>query len=220
VRLERHRASVVAIDGQPAEPYEARNGRVVLAPGNRIDLVVDADLPAGAVANLFVDAGTGEVAIARCVYAEGAPARPAPRAASLRLPPNALPERMDFTGALKRDLSIGDDARAAAPWLETLDVRSGPQPAPVFVTKRGRTVTLGIANRSAVPQMIHPHGHAVRLLDRLDDGWKPFWLDTVLVMPGTTERIAFVADNPGQWALDCVSVEAKPSQRLAWFAVE
>jgi hypothetical protein len=37
---------------------------------------------------------------------------------------------------------------------------------------------------------VHVHGHAFRLLDRLDDGWKPFWLATVLVdMPAKQREL-------------------------------
>ncbi|MGB8741256.1 MAG: multicopper oxidase domain-containing protein, partial [Xanthobacteraceae bacterium] len=49
---------------------------------------------------------------------------------------------------------------------------------------------------------IHLHGHSFRLLDALDDGWKPFWLDTMPVAPGGKARIAFVADDPGKWLIE------------------
>ena len=62
---------------------------------------------------------------------------------------------------------------------------------------------LSFANRTAAAMVIHLHGHSVRLLDNLDDGWKPFWLDTLLVAPQQTARIAFVADSPGKWLIDC-----------------
>jgi FtsP/CotA-like multicopper oxidase with cupredoxin domain len=47
VRLDRHAATVMAIDGQPAEPFAAREGRITLGPGNRADLFVDTTLAAG-----------------------------------------------------------------------------------------------------------------------------------------------------------------------------
>src|SRR5437588_3081023 len=40
LRLDRHTATVMAIDGQPAEPFPARDGRIALSPGNRLDLFV------------------------------------------------------------------------------------------------------------------------------------------------------------------------------------
>jgi hypothetical protein len=49
--------------------------------------------------------------------------------------------------------------------------------------------------------VFHLHGHHVRLLDRLDDGWKPFWLDTLLIDAGQTQRIAFAAEFAGNWLM-------------------
>ena len=47
LRVEGHSAYVMAVDGQPAEPFPARDGVVVLGPGNRIDLFIDAALAPG-----------------------------------------------------------------------------------------------------------------------------------------------------------------------------
>ena len=62
---------------------------------------------------------------------------------------------------------------------------------PAFRAKAGRTVVLALTNRAAIATVFHLHGHHFRLLDRLDDGWKPFWLDTLAIEPGQTQRIAF-----------------------------
>ena len=43
VKIEGHEVRVMALDGQPAEPFLARNGALVLAPGGRVDAFVDAD---------------------------------------------------------------------------------------------------------------------------------------------------------------------------------
>jgi hypothetical protein len=34
------------------------------------------------------------------------------------------------------------------------------------------------------------------MLHQLDDGWEPYWLDTVQIPEGKSAQIAFVADNP------------------------
>jgi FtsP/CotA-like multicopper oxidase with cupredoxin domain len=36
-----HRSKVVALDGHPVEPHDPADGRVVLGPGQRVDLIVD-----------------------------------------------------------------------------------------------------------------------------------------------------------------------------------
>ena len=45
----------MAIDGQPAEPFLARDSRVTLGPGNRIDFFVDATLEPGAIAPILLE---------------------------------------------------------------------------------------------------------------------------------------------------------------------
>jgi FtsP/CotA-like multicopper oxidase with cupredoxin domain len=78
---------------------------------------------------------------------------------------------------------------------------------------------LALVNRSDRPQVTHVHGHHFRLLDRLDDGWKPFWLDTVLVPPRETQRIAFVADHSGKWLIDCHATAEPRATPPGWFEV-
>ena len=58
----------------------------------------------------------------------------------------------------------------------------------------------------------------MRLLDRLDDGWKPFWLDTIMVAAKQTARVAFLADNPGRWLIDCRALGADEGT-ATWFEV-
>jgi FtsP/CotA-like multicopper oxidase with cupredoxin domain len=91
--------------------------------------------------------------------------------------------------------------------------------APTFRAKTGRIVVLALTNRGAVPAVFHLHGHHFRLLDRLDDGWKPFWVDTLPVEPRATERIAFLADNPGKWAVDAQAIGRDGAGLAGWFEV-
>jgi FtsP/CotA-like multicopper oxidase with cupredoxin domain len=80
-------------------------------------------------------------------------------------------------------------------------------------------VTLALNNRQSFACAVHLHGHAFRLLDRLDDGWKPFWLATVLVEAGQTMRIAFQADNPGKWPITCAGIGQPQPVTAGWFEV-
>jgi FtsP/CotA-like multicopper oxidase with cupredoxin domain len=206
LRIDRHVVTVMAIDGQPAEPFAAREGRVTLSPGNRADLFFDAMLAPGSTAPLVLQNDGVDVPIGRLVYADRAPTRATPRNETKPLPPNSLPTRMEFRGALRIDFPL-----EPAPDLS--------MPAkPLFSVKRGRTVQLAIKNSAESPSVLHLHGHAVRLLDALDDGWKPFWLDTILCVPGQTTRVAFVADNPGKWLLHASGIGVARAT-IAWFEV-
>lgn len=246
VRIERHTVHVVAVDGQPAEPFVAGNGRMLLGPGNRVDVIVDATLAPGESAPIIIEDFRADVPIARLTYAKGEPTRPAPLPPVQALPANPLPERMDFARALKIDvpldggamrmmmggrgmMGMGPAGRAETPghgldprariWTVAGFSSSGHDGPPLFTVKRGRTVMLAFQNLTAFPHAMHVHGHHFRELDRMDDGWKPYWLDTVLVDVRETKRIAFVADNPGKWMMHCHMLEHQETGMAAWFEV-
>jgi FtsP/CotA-like multicopper oxidase with cupredoxin domain len=209
LRLEDHAAWVMAIDGQPAEPFLARESRVGLAPGSRVDLFIDATAAAGATASLL--AGVQEEhPIARLIYQAGGQAPAHPRSQPQPLPGNPLPARIDLKNALRVDMTVGGAAAA---------IEMPRSATPLFTVHRGRAASLAIHNPSPHPHVVHVHGHHFRLLDRLDDGWKPYWLDT-LVVNEPTERIAFVADNPGQWLIECQMLDRKEAGTAAWFVVD
>jgi FtsP/CotA-like multicopper oxidase with cupredoxin domain len=241
LRFDRHQARVMAVDGQPAEPSIAPNGRVLLGPGNRVDLYVDATLEPGAHSAILVDdLRGGEIEVGRLVYAAGSPVRPAPLGEPKPLPPNPLPERMDFAGAHKMDVPLdggmmspmmmgmmrggsgvpghGIDPRQRI-WALAGFSSSGHDGPPLFKVKRGRAVMLSFPNRTAFAHAMHIHGHHFRVLDSRDDGWKPYWLDTVMVNARETQRIAFVADNPGKWMIHCHMIEHMATGMAAWFEV-
>jgi FtsP/CotA-like multicopper oxidase with cupredoxin domain len=206
LRVEGLRTFVMATDSQPVQPFTARDSRLSLGPGNRIDVFVDCTLTPGASAPIFIDRIDGSFEIARIVCRSDAPGRAASRNDPPPLPANSLPERMDFAGAFRLDTTIGRTAALPLP----------PLPGtPLFGVKRARTVQLGISNSTSENRSIHLHGHSFRLLDALDDGWKPFWLDTLPIAPHSTVRIAFVADNLGKWLVEGLS----SGDQNAWFEV-
>src|SRR5207302_4564101 len=156
---------------------------------------------------LLEEAGAQRV-IARFDYG-GEPARATPLAEAPPLPSNGLPERLDLRSASRHDVPLDAFVALPAPVHER---------TPVFSVRRGRVVVLALGNRTELTQTVHLHGHHMRLLDRLDDGWKPYWLDT-LVVGEQIERIAFVADNPGKWLIGSRSIEQPSIAADSWFAV-
>lgn len=237
IRMEGHAPTVMAIDGQPAEPFAAREGRVMFGPGNRVDLFVDATGQPGSVSPVLLENEQGSGPIARLVYEQAPPARARPRGEPRPLPPNSLPARIELGRALRLDLPLAPEAPrsslrlldgakpvtaqnpGASIWTVGSDVSAGRLPPALFSVPRGRTVVLALGNRERAPSSVHLHGHHCRLLDALDDGWKPFWLDTVLAMPGQVTRVAFLADNPGKWAIDARPLRQDAPAMLAWFEV-
>ena len=112
-----------------------------------------------------------------------------PLPAASPLPSNGLPARLDLKNALRFDLTLGG---SQTDWVAP--ARFAATAPPAFRVKAGRTVVLALTNHAEIASVFHLHGHHFRLLDRLDDGWKPFWLDTLAIDAGQTQRIAFAAE--------------------------
>jgi FtsP/CotA-like multicopper oxidase with cupredoxin domain len=214
LKIEHTDVTVMALDGQPAEPFLARGGAFALAPGGRADVFVDMAPEAGSTPILMHD---GEAArpIARLVMSDEAPIRREMLPPPAALPSNGLPARLDLKSALRVDLPIGGDPNN---WL-TPDTFKATTP-PAFRTKAGRAVVLSLINRAQTTSVFHLHGHHFRHLDRLDDGWKPFWLDTIAIDAGQTQRIAFAAEVAGRFLLEAVEAQWSAPRRLRWYSVD
>lgn len=206
---------VVAIDGQPSEPFPARDGQLVLAPAARVDVMIDATLPAGSNAPIILFGGGPPVAIAKLAV-DGAAVRPAPLPSTAALPSNGLPTELRFQNAMRAELAF--DGSPQADW--TTPASFALTSAPIFKAKRGRVVMLTIVNRAPSPIALRLHGHHARLLDRLDDGWKPYWIDTLLLDTGQTQRIAFLAEHAGNWLIEGAQIGWSAPKLVRWFAVE
>jgi len=81
-------------------------------------------------------------------------------------------------------------------------------------------VVLALANRGDIPAVFHLHGHHFRVLDRLDDGWKPFWLDTLAIDSGQTQRIAFAAEHSGHWLMEAMATDWAAPRFVRWYSIE
>jgi FtsP/CotA-like multicopper oxidase with cupredoxin domain len=230
-RIADHRVMVMALDGEPAEPFASRDGGIVLGPGNRADVFVDTTLGPGRVAPIAFMMESGAAPAVRLVYGD-APVRSAPPGAPAPLPANPLPERMNLSRALRVTLPI--EGRGAAPKSQTHTdpsqshppqsfplQTSSPQMRPpvLFTAERGRTVVMALDNRDAGVHVVQLRGHHFRLLDRLDDGWKPYWLDTIPIPGRQTVRIAFVADSAGRWLIEDQAIDASAAV-ARWFEVK
>lgn len=215
LKIEDHPVTVIAIDGQPCERFPARDGEVMLAPGARMDVVVDARNAPESTSSILLHDGRATRPIARIVYDKGngftrrAPLHAGP------LPSNGLPDKIDLQRALRVTFAFDG---AAGDWIAPTNLSSLGTDA--FRVKRGRAVVVTLTNRANTPAVFHLHGHHARLLDRLDDGWKPFWLDTVTVAAGQTQRIAFVPETAGAWLIEAMLAQWSAPRLARRFTVE
>jgi FtsP/CotA-like multicopper oxidase with cupredoxin domain len=214
IKLENLDVRVMALDGQPAEPFQARNGALVLAPGGRVDAFVDATAAAGTASSILLHDGKEARPIGRLVISNEPPIRPAPLPPAPPLPSNGLPANLDLKNALRFEFVLGNPP---ADWVSANFVAFAP---PAFRARTGRTVVLALTNRATIGTVFHLHGHHFRLLDRLDDGWKPFWLDTLAIEPGQTQRIAFLAEYAGRWLIESAATDWAVPRLVRWYSVE
>jgi FtsP/CotA-like multicopper oxidase with cupredoxin domain len=215
VKMEGYEVRVMALDSQPAEPFPARNSAIVLAPGGRADAFIDANGVPGSASPILLHDGKEARPVARLVVSKEPPLRDAALPAAPPLPSNGLPAQLDLKGALRSELTLGGPS---ADWVRPADF--GRSTAPAFRARAGRTVVLALTNRGDRPVVFHLHGHHFRLLDRLDDGWKPFWLDTLAIDSGQTQRIAFAATYAGRWLLEAAATDWAAPRLLRWYSVE
>jgi FtsP/CotA-like multicopper oxidase with cupredoxin domain len=215
IKIEGHEVRVMALDGEPAEPFPARNGAVMLAPGARADVFVDAAMPPGATSSILLHDGKEARPMARLLASPEPPIRNAALPEPPPLPSNGLPAQIELKNAARFDAPLGG---AQADWV--MPANFVPSSGPAFRAKAGRTVVLALTNRANSPIVFHLHGHHFRLLDRLDDGWKPFWLDTLAIDTGQTQRIAFSAEYAGRWLMEVFATDWAAPRLLRWYSVE
>jgi FtsP/CotA-like multicopper oxidase with cupredoxin domain len=230
------RATVVAIDGQPCDPFDPLRRQVIVAPGSRYDIVLD--LPETAGAETIVSVALGDGLPVMRFETEGTALPAKPPVQPLPLNPG-LPEAIRLQEARRAEFTIagGWDAKdpagpGAAPeivarrfpdarkiWQLNHGLPSGLGGRPLFSARKGNVVVVALTNRSNWMQVIRVHGHVFRVLHGLDDGWEPYFMDTVLVPENRTVRIAFNADNPGKWLIRSTILEHMESGVLSWFEV-
>jgi FtsP/CotA-like multicopper oxidase with cupredoxin domain len=208
---------IVAVDGQPADPFEPLKNQFPMGPGARFELMFDLPREAGQSVKLVLrgDANAPDQPFA-AITAAGEPV--AARNSPPRLMQNsALPAEIALEASHRTDIAI--TGGGAAPFaLNGVTFRDWA-PKPAFALPRGAPSVFAIANKTAVVQAMRLGGHAARLLHSMDDGWEPYWRDTILIQPGRTAHIAFVADNPGKWPIESAIPEHRAAGVGAWFQV-
>ncbi len=243
LRFEGHRPVVVAVDGQPCDPHEPESGRLLLGPAMRLDVILDMQGDPGKRYRVVDDFYDGlAYTLTTLAYGERPPLRTQPPDASLRLPPNPLPEP-DLATADRHELTLeggmmgggvmagmGGMHGMATPGMDggaawaingmsmTGDGQAGMPP--LFTLQRSRSCVLTIRNQTAWWHPMHVHGFSFRVLSR---NGLPVphrqWNDTVLFAPKDTVECAFVADNPGDWMLHCHVMDHQVAGLMTVFRV-
>ncbi len=228
LEFEGHAPQVIALDGQPVEPHAPANGRVVLGPAMRVDLLLDLTGQPGQrfrVLDSFYR--SLEYRLIDLAYTDEAPLRDLSSAKSVRLPDNPLTEP-DLKSAERHAVTLGGgmmgrmmtammDGKQAdmrtlmhngLVWAINGIAATGHVHEPLLTLQRDRPYVIEITNETAWHHPMHLHGHSFRVIARNGEPTRyREWQDTVLLSPRERADIAFVADNPGDWMFHCHVLE-------------
>jgi FtsP/CotA-like multicopper oxidase with cupredoxin domain len=208
---------IAAVDGQPSEPFEPLANQFPMGPGARFELMFDMPRNPGADVRLDLrgDAGAADQPFV-AIVSEGEPMDA--RSESPRLAANPrLPAEIALESARRCDFAISGGGPAPFAINGATFVDWAPKPA--YVIPRSQPTVFSLANKTAVVQAIRLWGHVARLLHSMDDGWEPYWRDTILIQPGRSAHVAFVAENPGKWPLESAIPEHRAAGAGTWFQV-
>jgi len=236
LRFTNDRPQVIAIDGQPINPMPLQNSALTLAPGQRMDLILDMSLNPGQRTNMEFYAGDEGMVAASLVYDPQKVVREEILDSNIRLSENPLSTELNLEKAKQVDLSIEGGAmgrlREAVFNGDKLPIRdlvkekkiwalngiTGLPKEPLFSVNRGETAVIKMDNKNSWPHAMHIHGHHFRNSEAGNE-FDAAWRDTILLNPGDQERIAFVADNPGKWLIHCHMIEHQAGGMVTWFEV-
>lgn len=225
LRFNGHEPRLIALDGQPVEPHAPEDGRVILGPGMRADIVLDC-LAAPGSRHIVGDEANprGATRLIVIAYSGAPPLREEAPSTPISLRPNALPEpelsraqrhSIVFEGGAMGGLREAQYDGKRIPlatlvrqhrlaWAINGVAVDEHVREPMLALDRGGHYLFAMRNETAWPHPIHLHGHVFRVIAR--DG-RPTrhreWADSVLMGPRESVDIAFVADNPGDWMFHC-----------------
>lgn len=222
LRFEGHRPVIIAVDGQPCEPHQPADGRVLLGPAMRIDIVLDLQGEPGRRYSIRDDFYEDlAYTVTHLNYNATSSARAMRDDSYAPLPDNPLHEP-DLTRAERHQINLQggmmgggmmsgmgglSDMAHDASWSINGHSMTGDGHAympPLLTLPRGGSIMLTMHNQTAWWHPMHLHGYSFKLLSR-NGVSVPYnqWGDTVLLAPKDAVDVAFVADNPGEWMLHC-----------------
>jgi FtsP/CotA-like multicopper oxidase with cupredoxin domain len=209
------RAKVLAVDGAPCEAFEPSRGTIPVGPGALYDVMLDLPSEPGGEVRISLP---GDPDLPLVTFAtDGEPRAELPAIVSLE-PNSSLPTKIKLEAARRAELVL-EAAEKLGHWKLNGVAAIGFPAKPLFSVKHGTPVSLGFVNRTATMHQMRVHGHYMRILHDLDDGWEPYWRNCVLVPPAKTKRVAFVADAPGKWPVEGLMHESRSYGLATFFEV-
>ena len=224
---------IIAYDGQPCDGQRLSRQELMLAPGQRIDLLFPQGTSPIVIAAVIEGKKVDLATVATKRNAENGSDRRG------RLPPNSVADYFnigalqDVTytieggrgGGLKSakvaglQLPIEELNKRGLAWA--VNGSAGLAPEPLFSVGAGVSMALTVDNVTRFTHALHIHGHAAWLVER--GGRRlatPIWHDTFTVDPLEPVKLLFIADNPGRWLIASSIAEHFEAGCQAWFEVK
>ena len=216
-------ARIIALDchplAQPVDMPKTEETALYMGPGQRADIALSMPASEGQTVKVMTDA-PGQARSLASIRAVGS--NSARDLAELRpLPANPVPEP-DLAAARQEEFVFGWTPEGDLPnngLCGTLgytfwSINRKPWPGdavegvgPLATFKLGESVVLRLRNESPNDHPIHLHGLAFRPLRSNKRQLLGTWTDTILLQRDEIVDVAFVADNPGDWAFHCHVIE-------------
>jgi FtsP/CotA-like multicopper oxidase with cupredoxin domain len=238
IAVEDGEAAIIAIDGFAVQPVEFSSW--TMGPAMRLDLVLRAPEP-GKVARLVDKAAADPVVLARFIGTGEPLSREEFDPAPLHAVRIAEPD-LETAGRLSFVFQASDVAQAVAVVEDgsggpigplcvseknfwTINERGWPDrdharlPPPLAILDHGRSYVFTLKNASPFAHPIHIHGHTFKLLGSDKQTRPEHHTDTLLILPGETAEVAFVADNPGNWMFHCHIIEHQETGMMSYLRV-
>ena len=201
--LPGHKFTVTALDGNPV-PNPAPVGVLELAPGERIDAIVEMNQPGVSILG-EVDDQVRKLGMGIVIEYAGRSGDP-----QWIAPPN---ERWDYTLFGRNETAPEPEERiplvfknkwagnrAVDHW--TINGKEFPKTAPIQVRSGGR-YRLVFDNQSDDMHPVHLHRHSFELVNVAGKPTRGVFKDVVDVMPRSKVEVDLVADNPGPSLFHC-----------------
>lgn len=233
-----HDPVVVAEDGNPVSPWILGDRELLLGPGQRVDLFLDAVGAPSSHHAIRAYTLRDEIRLGRFVYGDSvggsglvgtdvtpleANARPvldlsAARHLQLTMEGGAM-SGMDRAMMDGRMMGMRELMRNRQIWA--FNGVTGDMDAPLATLRRGETVIIEIVNDTAFPHAMHLHGMHFREVARngtpIENG---AWRDTSLMASNDRVSIAFVAETEGKWMLHCHMIEHLAGGMMSFIEIE
>ena len=232
-----HAPVVIAEDGNPVAPRAVGEEPLILGPGQRVDLVLDATGKAGSIYPIKAYTLTDEVTLGQFAYRDEpggsgligtevtpleANARPAlaiaeARRIELRMEGGAMGR---MRGAMMGGRMVGMRDLVANGRVWAFNGVAGDMETPLVSLKRGESVVVDLINDTAFPHAMHLHGMHFREIERNGVPVDGPWRDTTVMAPDDRVSIAFAAETAGKWMLHCHMIEHQAGGMMTFVDVK